>query len=78
MEIIIRPRAPFDFAATAGFLRFTEREAVDIFADGRYRRALRVGGRLRLLTVASIGTKARPQLKVTLGGGGGAARAPPS
>lgn len=75
MEIIIRPRAPFDFAATAGFLRFTEREAVDTFADGHYRRALHVGGRLRLLTVASIGTKARPQLNVTLGGGAGRASA---
>ncbi len=73
MEIIIRPRAPFDFAATAGFLRFTEREAVDIFADGRYRRALHVGGRLRLLGVASIGTKARPQLNVTLEGRASAA-----
>jgi DNA-3-methyladenine glycosylase II len=69
MEIIIRPRAPFDFAATAGFLRFTEREAVDTFAEGRYRRALHVGGRLRLLSVASTGTVARPLLSVTTGGG---------
>lgn len=75
MEIIIRPRAPFDFAATAGFLRFTEREAVDTFAGGRYRRALHVGGRLRLLTVASTGTPSRPQLNVTLGGGRGRASA---
>jgi DNA-3-methyladenine glycosylase II len=66
MEIIIRPRAPFDFAATARFLRFTEREAVDTFADGRYRRALHLGGRLHLLSVASTGTTARPLLSVTL------------
>src|SRR5215213_3540487 len=70
MEIIIRPRAPFEFAETARFLRFTEREAVDTFVGGRYRRALRVGGRLRLLSVASVGTAARPLLSVTLAGGG--------
>lgn len=70
MEIIIRPRAPFDFAATARLLRFTEREAVDTFADGRYRRALRLGGRLRLLCVESIGTMGRPALRVTIEGGG--------
>ncbi|HWT03558.1 MAG TPA: AlkA N-terminal domain-containing protein [Pyrinomonadaceae bacterium] len=70
MEIIIRPRAPFDFAATARFLRFTEREAVDTFAEGRYRRALHLGGRLHLLNVASRGTAARPLLSVTIEGGG--------
>jgi DNA-3-methyladenine glycosylase II len=70
MEIIIRPRAPFDFAATARFLRFTEREAVDTFAEGRYRRALHLGGRLHLLNVASTGTAARPRLSVTLERGG--------
>jgi DNA-3-methyladenine glycosylase II len=70
MEIIIRPRAPFDFAATARFLRFTEREVVDTFADGRYRRALRLGRRPHLVSVASKGTTARPLLSVTLEGGG--------
>ncbi|HJU53229.1 MAG TPA: AlkA N-terminal domain-containing protein [Pyrinomonadaceae bacterium] len=70
MEIIIRPRAPFDFAATARFLRFTEREAVDTFAEGRYRRALHLGGRLHLLNVASTGTLARPSLSVMLERGG--------
>src|SRR5215212_9817569 len=75
MEIIIRPRAPFAFAETARFLRFTEREAVDTFAAGRYRRALSVRGRLRLLSVSSIGTPARPQLSVTLEGGGRAGAA---
>src|SRR5918912_3522209 len=75
MEISIRPRAPFDFTETARFLRFTEREAVDTFAEGRYRRALHVGGRLRLLSVASTGTKARPLLSITLEGGGRAGAA---
>ena len=70
MEIIIRPRAPFDFAATSRFLRFTEREAVDTFSNGRYRRALHLGERLHLLNVVSTGTTARPQLSVTLERGG--------
>jgi len=66
MEIIITPRAPFDFAATARFLRFTEAEAVDIFKDGIYRRAFSFGNHLRLLNVEARGTVARPFLAVTL------------
>jgi DNA-3-methyladenine glycosylase II len=66
MEISIKPRAPFDFAATAGFLRFTEREAVDTFRDGSYRRAIHLGERLHLLKVESCGTLSRPLLMVKL------------
>jgi len=62
----IRPRAPFDFDATARFFRFSEAEIVDTFAPGEYARALRVGGRLALLTVRSVGTVARPALSVSL------------
>ena len=69
MEIIITPRAPFDFAATARFLRFTEAEAVDIFKDGIYRRAFSFGNHLRLLNVEARGTVARPFLAVTLARG---------
>jgi DNA-3-methyladenine glycosylase II len=65
MEITIKPRAPFDFAATARFLRFTEREAVDTFNDGSYRRALHLGQRLHLLKVEARGTLSRPLLSVT-------------
>jgi DNA-3-methyladenine glycosylase II len=68
LEVIIKPRAPFDFAATARFLRFTEREAVDTFAGGIYRRAIHFENRLHLLKVESRGTLARPQLSVTLEG----------
>lgn len=68
MEIHLRPRAPFDFAATARFLRFTEAEAVDTFAGGVYRRALHLGKRLQLLNVESRGTLSRPLLVVTLEG----------
>ncbi|MDT4896690.1 MAG: DNA-3-methyladenine glycosylase [Acidobacteriota bacterium] len=66
MEVIIKPRAPFDFAATARFLRFTDVEAVDTFVGGIYRRAITLENQLHLLTVESRGTLARPQLAVTM------------
>jgi DNA-3-methyladenine glycosylase II len=75
MEIIIKPRAPFDFAATARFLRFTEREAVDTFTNGIYRRAIHFENQLHLLKVRSEGTLARPALVVTLDGNGSASAA---
>jgi DNA-3-methyladenine glycosylase II len=62
----LRPRAPFDFEATARFFRFTEAEIVDNFAAGVYARALHFGGELRLLNVASEGTRSRPTLAVSL------------
>ena len=66
MEVIIKPRAPFDFAATARFLRFTEREAVDTFENGIYRRAIYLENQLHLLKVQSRGTLARPLLVVSI------------
>jgi DNA-3-methyladenine glycosylase II len=66
MEVIIKPRAPFDFAATARFLRFTEREAVDTFENGIYRRAIHLENQLHLLKVQSRGTLARPLLVVSI------------
>ena len=68
MKLTLRPRAPFDFAATARFLRFTESEAVDVFTDNCYRRLFHFGERARLLNVESIGTRARPALLVSVGG----------
>jgi DNA-3-methyladenine glycosylase II len=68
MEILIKPRAPFDFAATARFLRYTEREAVDTFSNGIYRRAVHLGDRLHLLQVEARGTLSRPALAVALDG----------
>jgi DNA-3-methyladenine glycosylase II len=68
MEIIIKPRAPFDFAATARFLSFTGVEAVDTFTNGIYRRAIHFESQLHLLTVQSRGTLSRPLLDVTLDG----------
>lgn len=66
MEIILRPRAPFDFAATARFLRYTEWEAVDTFRDGAYRRAIHFENQLHLLKVESRGTLSRPLLAVSV------------
>ena len=66
----LRARPPFDFAATARFLRFSDAEAVDTFAEGRYARAVHLRDRLFLLAVeaqnATGETTARPALKVTL------------
>jgi DNA-3-methyladenine glycosylase II len=68
MEIVVKPRAPFDFAATARFLSFTEAEAVDTFTNGIYRRAIHFDNQLRLLRVESRGTIARPLIAVALEG----------
>ncbi|HEV2799932.1 MAG TPA: AlkA N-terminal domain-containing protein [Pyrinomonadaceae bacterium] len=76
-EFILDARAPFDFASTARFLRFTEAEIVDTFteasagasAGGRYRRAMHFGERLFLLSVEPAGLEAaetRPGLRVKL------------
>jgi DNA-3-methyladenine glycosylase II len=65
-ELLINARAPFDFASTARFLRFTDAEAVDTFDGGRYGRALHFGERLFLLSVESHGTAAHPALRVEL------------
>src|SRR3982751_6529048 len=62
MEIEIAPRAPFDFAATARFFRFTQSEVVDLFAGQRYSRAFHFAQKLHLLNVESRGTRSRPRL----------------
>lgn len=72
METIIRPRAPFDFAATARFLRYTESEVVDVVGGDVYRRAIQIGKHLRLLKVVSRGTVARPSLAISIEGQRGA------
>ncbi|MGI9107306.1 MAG: DNA-3-methyladenine glycosylase 2 [Pyrinomonadaceae bacterium] len=50
-EMTLPARAPFDFAATARSLRFTDAEVVDTFRANRYARALHFGEQLFLLTV---------------------------
>ena len=71
MEIEILPRAPFDFEATARFLRYTEAETVDTFSEGRYARAFHFGKHLHLLNVRSRGTRARPLLVASFERGSG-------
>lgn len=65
-ELMIRVRAPFDFAATAGFLRFSEADAVDIIDGKRYRRLCHINNHLRLINVDARGTRGRPALAVRL------------
>jgi DNA-3-methyladenine glycosylase II len=65
-ELVLDARAPFDFASTARFLRFTDAEAVDTFAAGRYRRAIHFGARLFLLSVEADGRDARPAVNLKL------------
>lgn len=65
MEIEITPRAPFDFEATARFLRYSEAEAVDTFSEGRYARVFHFQKALHLLNVHSRGTRTRPLLVAT-------------
>ncbi|HZH90218.1 MAG TPA: AlkA N-terminal domain-containing protein [Pyrinomonadaceae bacterium] len=65
-EIVLNARAPFDFASTARFLRFTDAEIVDTFAGGRYRRAIHFGETLFLLSVESDATGARPAVRFKL------------
>ncbi len=62
MEIEIAPRAPFDFAQTARFFRFTQSEIVDLVREERYSRAFHFARKLHLLNVESRGTLARPRL----------------
>ena len=65
--IIIKVRAPFDFARTAKFLRFTEQELVDTFDSNRYRRLIHFDDQPCLLNVAPHGTCARSlSLAVTI------------
>ncbi|MGA9995179.1 MAG: AlkA N-terminal domain-containing protein [Pyrinomonadaceae bacterium] len=74
MEIVILPRAPFDFEATARFLRYTETETVDTFSEGRYARAFHFQKHLHLLNVRSRGTLMRPLLVASFERGSGANR----
>ncbi|HEV7903470.1 MAG TPA: AlkA N-terminal domain-containing protein [Pyrinomonadaceae bacterium] len=69
-KLSLRARAPFDFAATARFLRFADAEAVDTFARGRYRRAIHLGERLFLLTVEAQATGAQEDIDASPQGAG--------
>ena len=72
-EVVLSARAPFDFASTARFLRFTDVEAVDTFTDasagGLYRRAIHFAERIFLLSVEPGGTAVRPTVRLKLAPG---------
>ncbi len=65
-EIVVTASAPFDFAATARFFRFTEAEAVDIFHNDTYRRAVHFGNRLRLLQVRAANNTPRTEINLAV------------
>lgn len=65
-ELLIRVRPPFDFAATAKFLRFTDAEVVDVLDDVSFRRLCHINKHLRLINVEARGTRGRPALAVWL------------
>lgn len=66
VEIVVAARPPFDFAASARFLRFTEAEAVDIFQQDVYRRALHFGENLCLLQVRAVINARRAQSSLAI------------
>jgi DNA-3-methyladenine glycosylase II len=66
MRGLILPRAPFNLAITAQFLKFNEAELVDTFENNQYARALRIDKRLYLLSAENTGTSSRPSLNIDL------------
>ena len=67
-ELVLCPKAPFDFELTAStFARFRS-ENVDLYAGGVYRRALDLGDKLVLATVGGQGSPQQPRLCLTVQG----------
>src|SRR3712207_1079309 len=64
--VTLRPLPPFDFGLILGYLGRSPQEVLDVVADGRYRRAVRLGGQPTLLEVRSIGTVEAPTLDVSV------------
>jgi DNA-3-methyladenine glycosylase II len=60
-KLILHAHAPFDFAATARFMRFSDAEAVDAFRANRYSRAIHFREKLFLLTVESQSARESPE-----------------
>jgi DNA-3-methyladenine glycosylase II len=69
----LHPKPPFRFDLALAYLRRSPLEVLDVVADGAYERALRIGGRPRLLRVRGGGEVDRPTLDVTLANGPAAA-----
>ena len=67
----LTPLLPFDFDLILRFLGRSPREPLDVVADGRYRRAVRLAGRPALIEVQCVGPIESPSLQVALLGGVG-------
>src|SRR5579875_869899 len=66
----LRAVAPYDFDLALHYLRIWPAAVLERVDDGCYRRAIHVGGHDVLLTLHSIGTRARPRLMLEVGGSG--------
>jgi len=60
--------APFDFDLTLRYMRIWPAAVLERVENGRYRRAIHVGGRDVLLSLHSIGTRTRPRLVLEVSG----------
>src|SRR5437016_11044726 len=65
-SLTLAPRPPFDAGPILGYLSRSPLEPLDVVADGRYRRAVRLGGRPTLIEVVPEGSVAAPRLTVRL------------
>lgn len=70
---VLRPQPPFRFDLALAYLRRSTFEVLEVVEDGAYERALRIGGRPRLLRVRGGGDPQRPTLEVSLPDGPAAA-----
>src|SRR5207244_2295477 len=52
---LLQPRPPFRFELALAYLSRSPLEVLDVVQNGAYRRAVRLGGRPRLLEVRAIG-----------------------
>ena len=68
--IELRAVAPFDFDLVLRYLRIWPAAVLERVEDGRYRRAVHVGGQDVLLALHSIGTRTRPRLVLEVFGAG--------
>jgi len=64
----LRAVAPFDFDFMLRYLRIWPAAVLERIEDGRYRRAVHAGGHDVLLSLQSIGTRARPRLRLEVSG----------
>jgi DNA-3-methyladenine glycosylase II len=69
-RVELRAVAPFDFDFMLRYLRIWPAAVLERIEDGGYRRAVHIGGHDVLLSMHSIGTRARPRLMLEVSGAG--------